>query len=744
MMKTSTLHPILCRILLTGAAVFLFLAPIYAQPLEGNYTINSAAATENTNFQSFNDLANALETEGISGPVTVTVEPGSGPYNEQVEFTTITGSSADAVFTLEGNGETLTALTSTDSRYLMRLTDLSHVHINNLHLLRDIDATSGFYGIHIFNSGNHITLSNCSTDMTGTSSTLVGAYICSGGETSILAAGDFHIINILDNYSTGGGYGASVYGEGDNLSSNIVIDGNTFHNFHSNGVYLRETDGVEVSNNHFNRIETTPSSSNAIQLAQNANINGNIFNNFIEHSDDSNGNFPFRGIYVFNGTGHRVFNNVIHNIHQNSGEVVGIEVRASGIAPEISFNTISFSDTAASIADLFGIKEELSNTNSVLRNNIVFIQQTTTGIASALVLGSVSDINTAFDSDYNDLYVPDGNVGQRGTLSPTFYTSLIQWQNASGQDENSFSADPDFVSDLMAIPTNAAINDLGIAITGIETDILGNVRNDPPDVGAYEFNGCLPPMIGEISGVDAICAGETSFYSVNTTPDILDVLWQIEGDAIITDSTGATGIFVEFGSGSVIISVSAEDSCGIGEATILNVTVQENPQVEFEMTSAFACFEGESFELTGGTPAGGIYSGPGVINDQFVPDAAGVGIHTLTYTFADSLGCSDSAQADIEVVICTGIDDANSNVSAVLFPNPVNNLLQINLESKISSQSEIFIFDASGKVVFQQTISIVSGQQMLTFPVENLSAGNYVFSMIHEEFRIQKEFVKRQ
>jgi hypothetical protein len=44
------------------------------------------------------------------------------------------------------------------------------------------------------------------------------------------------------------------------------------------------------------------------------------------------------------------------------------------------------------------------------------------------------------------------------------------------------------------------------------------------------------------------------------------------------------------------------------------------------------------------TPAGGTLSGPGVSNGRFDPAVAGPGVHTLTYTVADSLGCGSIAR----------------------------------------------------------------------------------------------------
>ncbi len=56
----------------------------------------------------------------------------------------------------------------------------------------------------------------------------------------------------------------------------------------------------------------------------------------------------------------------------------------------------------------------------------------------------------------------------------------------------------------------------------------------------------------------------------------------------------------------------------------------------------------------GGSPAGGVYSGPGVTDSgdgmgfTFDPGSAGVGVHTITYTVG-AAGCSGSAMDDIEV-----------------------------------------------------------------------------------------------
>ncbi|MBN2747279.1 MAG: T9SS type A sorting domain-containing protein, partial [Bacteroidales bacterium] len=54
------------------------------------------------------------------------------------------------------------------------------------------------------------------------------------------------------------------------------------------------------------------------------------------------------------------------------------------------------------------------------------------------------------------------------------------------------------------------------------------------------------------------------------------------------------------------------------------------------------CQGSQTFTLYGGVPSGGTYTGPGVSNNQFNPNIAGVGNHIITYTATNSFGCSNS------------------------------------------------------------------------------------------------------
>ena len=179
--------------LLSGLTLF---STVAIAQLNGNYTINSGAATTGTNFQTFNDLASVLASQGISGNVTVDVVAGSGPYSEQVTFTTIAGSGPGAIVTINGNGNVITSPAaiiqnvppSNPDRHIIRLNNVSYFTINNLRV-NMFPGSTGFMGIHLFsNSGpvSNITINRVHVDMGTATSTLLGGIVATGSPSSLL------------------------------------------------------------------------------------------------------------------------------------------------------------------------------------------------------------------------------------------------------------------------------------------------------------------------------------------------------------------------------------------------------------------------------------------------------------------------------------------------------------------------------------------------------------------------------
>ena len=100
------------------------------------------------------------------------------------------------------------------------------------------------------------------------------------------------------------------------------------------------------------------------------------------------------------------------------------------------------------------------------------------------------------------------------------------------------------------------------------------------------------------------------------------------------------------------------------------------------------------FNVTPGSPAGGTYTGTGIIGTSFHPTLSGPGSFTITYSVTDVHGCVFSDSSIIEVVDPNGIDALGWNWS--LYPNPTDGTLHLQ---GISEPTDLEIYDATGRSV---------------------------------------------
>ncbi|MEI6766526.1 MAG: gliding motility-associated C-terminal domain-containing protein [Bacteroidota bacterium] len=118
------------------------------------------------------------------------------------------------------------------------------------------------------------------------------------------------------------------------------------------------------------------------------------------------------------------------------------------------------------------------------------------------------------------------------------------------------------------------------------------------------------------------------------------------------------------GSGTFAITYTYPDPLS-GCINSVTETIQVNPLPVVSFAPiAPVCVYSQAFTLGGGTPAGGIFAGPGVSGTTFDPAIAGVGTHSLTYTFTDSFtGCVNEANQSIIVKSALAMSTLPSYIS---------------------------------------------------------------------------------
>ncbi|MEQ9298137.1 MAG: Calx-beta domain-containing protein, partial [Cyclobacteriaceae bacterium] len=147
------------------------------------------------------------------------------------------------------------------------------------------------------------------------------------------------------------------------------------------------------------------------------------------------------------------------------------------------------------------------------------------------------------------------------------------------------------------------------------------------------------------AGVQAGLGGSTPNGGVFSGPGVTD------------DGNGMTYSFdpAAAGVGTHTITYDFTDTNGCSNSASDDIEVFDLPVVTFTAPADLCRDAGVQAGLGGGTPTGGVYSGAGVTDDDngmtysFDPASAGVGTHTITYTFTDANSCTNTATDDIAV-----------------------------------------------------------------------------------------------
>ena len=126
------------------------------------------------------------------------------------------------------------------------------------------------------------------------------------------------------------------------------------------------------------------------------------------------------------------------------------------------------------------------------------------------------------------------------------------------------------------------------------------------------------------SATTAICSGDSLLL---TASGASSYRWSLDGVLIPAASQPA---FYAKTPGT--ISVTGKDTAGCeASSAAFMLAALTKVRVTFDSLPAFCGTDAPPVRLTG-SPAGGVFSGKGVVGDQFNPGQAGIGNHELTYT----------------------------------------------------------------------------------------------------------------
>ncbi len=260
----------------------------------------------------------------------------------------------------------------------------------------------------------------------------------------------------------------------------------------------------------------------------------------------------------------------------------------------------------------------------------------------------------------------------------TTWTRLASYGNNTGG--NSLATAPDVTSAFVPTAAQWATKTINLNAYASQTAALirfqlrsGWGNNTYIDNVNIQGTPTVPPTASFSVNDNSICAGQTVTYN-NTSSRATTFSWTFPGGSPSSGSTSPI-VVTYAAAGTYTTTLTATNSFGTNTTT-QTITVNALPTVTSNSTYGTVCDNGGNLVLSGGSPAGGTYSGPGVTGTNFNPATAGVGTHNITYSFTDGNGCSNSAVGSVVVAPCSGIDLSGlENVR--IYPNPTTQIIYI-------------------------------------------------------------------
>lgn len=281
------------------------------------------------------------------------------------------------------------------------------------------------------------------------------------------------------------------------------------------------------------------------------------------------------------------------------------------------------------------------------------------GLTQTGALGTPSYVVSAGALPPGLTMASNGTISGTPTATGTFnFTSTVS--DASGcSGSQSYSITVVCPANPITFASASALCDNGAPVT---------LTQGSPAGGTYSGTGVTGGMFDPASGTQSItydytdpygCAFNSNYsITVNTAPSVtqdpIGAVCDNSGTLALSggtpaggsySGTGVTGSDFDPASGTQTVTYTYTDGNGCTNAASASITVNIAPVVTHSPI-ADACENGGLVALTGGSPAGGSYSGTGVTGSDFDPT---VGAQTVTYSYTDGNGCTNTADATINV-----------------------------------------------------------------------------------------------
>jgi len=168
-------------------------------------------------------------------------------------------------------------------------------------------------------------------------------------------------------------------------------------------------------------------------------------------------------------------------------------------------------------------------------------------------------------------------------------------------------------------------------------------------------NQSLPAGISITASANPVCSGlQVTYTAIPVNGGSNPVFkWKVNG--LTVGGNGNTYLYIPLTGDKIRCEFTSNLDCVTGNPAISNeiaMAFLPGPELSFSACmDTITTTQGKPFRLKGGLPLGGTYSGPGVNSAiaMFDPQAAGVGVKVITYSYTNAAQCSNQKSRSIYV-----------------------------------------------------------------------------------------------
>jgi len=269
----------------------------------------------------------------------------------------------------------------------------------------------------------------------------------------------------------------------------------------------------------------------------------NIYNNkiiLLASANSNTGDYGVIGIQADSKGYYNVYNNMIYGFNaltttpNPSVKLIGLRCTNANVKANFYFNSVYLPniDLVPGTGTVLYAGIYISNGTVDIKNNIVVSDEADFPSYCIYRAGT----NGTLTSDYNDFFVSNATFGNIGYFNTADAKTFADWKLASGLDANSLNVNPLFASatDLHLLNNSSPVIGKGVTIPLFTTDIDGETRDNPPEIGADEIPGVIPV---EFVSFSAAVSGNEVQLSWKTATETNSAYFEVERKTVNSDWT---------------------------------------------------------------------------------------------------------------------------------------------------------------------------------------------------------------